>query len=265
MSGLKDIKNLSELDRISNPELLDEDDLLLVENTDKEKASIKVKDLVTGIVDFAGDDLIGPTGPTGPTGPCGVEIVEEGEELDPESEAVIWIQEDEDPDFHKNINSYMQEFVKSGKEDPNELMARPDYNGMLDNTMIYFQVDDNLPNSNLSVSEAEVTIGQLLSQVNLLASRLAEYENKYVYAENSNLGNIEIPDITVVPDEIKISELDNKILEMSKDISDIKEIFINGEIDNEINDENDNEDTNIDDNTNTDNTDDIGGVEDGNN
>lgn len=229
MARIRDIRSLKELERIPNPEFLEDDALLLVEQ-DGEAKSIKYSDLVSGIPDMISDALIGETGPIGPTGPSGVEIVKQG--YDPSEDTEIWIQEGEYPDFHKNINSYMKEFISDsedyGDADPNEILSwricancgdfryrHIDDNGNrepcplcgnfevlqenpLDNCMIYFQLDSSLKDghSNIAARKEAATMADLVNQVNILFTKYADLNAKYISSK------IDIDDLTIeTPEE----------------------------------------------------------------
>lgn len=179
---LGDINSLKEFERIPNPELIDPDDLMLIEDEKGELRSVKYKDVISGVLSELDDYTQGPTGPTGPKGEPGVEIVEEFEEPDPDS--IIWVKEGISPqeDLANNIDSYLNEIIKVGEGDPRE-------NADIDDkTMIYFQVDDTLPSSNIKIikvpnneSDFQKQLDKLRQQLDLLTSEYVQ-----VYQEDTD-------------------------------------------------------------------------------
>lgn len=183
---LGDINSLKEFERIPNPELIDPDDLMLIEDEKGELRSVKYKDVISGVLSELDDYTQGPTGPQGPKGEPGVEIVEEFEEPDPDS--IIWVKEGISPqeDLSNNIDSYLNEIIKVGEGDPRE-------NADIDDkTMIYFQVDDTLPSSNIKIikvpnneSDFQKQLDKLRQQLDLLTSEYVQ-----VYQEDTDEGTI---------------------------------------------------------------------------
>lgn len=174
---LGDINSLKEFERIPHPELIGEDDLLLIEDENGELRSVKYKDLISSAAIEAG--LVGPTGPQGEKGHPGVDIVEEFDEPDPE--AVIWIQEGEYPeeDLEHNIDGYMHDFIRFGEESPYE---NPE---VTDRTMIYLQIDERLEKSNIRVIKVPNDESTFQKQLDMLRNRieLLEGEQLEVYDE----------------------------------------------------------------------------------
>ena len=192
---LGDINSLKEFERIPHPELIDEDDLLLIEDENGKLRSVKYKDLISSAALEAG--LVGPTGPQGEKGHPGVDIVEEFDEPDPE--AVIWVQEGEYPeeDLANNIDGYLHDFIRFGEESPYE---NPE---VTDRTMIYLQIDERLEQSNIRVIKVPNDESNFQKQLDLLRNRLDALEDDYVEVYDEELdGEIIEEDDLDVDDEI---------------------------------------------------------------
>lgn len=182
---LGDINSLKEFERIPNPELIDPDDLLLIEDEKGQLRSVKYKDLVSGVLSELDDYAQGPTGPQGPKGEPGVDIVEEFEEPDPE--AVIWVKEGISPeeDLSNNIQSYLADIIKVGDEDPRE---NPEVD---ENTIIYFQTDETLKQSDIKVVKVPNNESDFQKQLDKLKNRIDDLTEEYVqvYDEDSTDDN----------------------------------------------------------------------------
>lgn len=170
---LADVNSLKEFERIPNPELINEDDLLLIEDETGQLKTVKYKDLIHRAALESG--LIGPIGPTGPTGHPGVDIVEEYDNPDPE--AVIWVKEGIYPeeDLANNIESYLYDFIVCGEYDtPYEDPA------VTDKTLIYFQVDEEQDGSDIRVVKIPNDQTAFQRQLDILRERIDDVANTRV-------------------------------------------------------------------------------------
>lgn len=179
MTKINDINSLKEFERIPNPELISDDDLFLVETENGELKSVKYKDLGEGI---SKDGIIGDTGPVGPKGDPGIEIVKEGE-VPSSEDTILWIQEGESPDedIASNIQSYLGEIFMCGDTPPTQNPY------VTANTLLYFQIDDNLPESNIRFLKVPNDQSDMQKQIDALQQKFDKLPEVFVQSEGYNI------------------------------------------------------------------------------
>ena len=190
MAKINDINSFKEFERIPNPELLNDDDLLLVETENGELKSVKYKDLIKGA---AKDGLIGDTGPQGPKGDPGVDIVEEFGT--PDESAVIWVKEGISPeqDLANNIEGYLYDFFKVGEEVPS---LNPEVN---ERTMLYFQIDETLPQSQIRFIKVPNDESDIQKQIDILRDKIESLGDSFI----DSIGDdefIDLEDVEIIED-----------------------------------------------------------------
>lgn len=192
MAKIDDINSFKELERIPHPELLNDDDLLLVETEDGELKSIKYKDLIKGATR---EGLIGDTGPQGPKGDPGVDIVEEFGT--PDEGAVIWIKEGIAPeqDLSNNIEGYLQDFFGIGEEVPN---LNPN---VTDKTMIYFQIDETLPENQLRFIKVPNDESDIQRQIDLINDKIDNLSDSFIGSIGDDEFIIDLDEMEIIEDE----------------------------------------------------------------
>ena len=173
---IMDVNSFKEYEKIPNPELIDEEDLILVETKDGELKSVSYKDLGLGI---SKDGIIGETGAQGIQGNSGVAIVEENKE--PDVTAKIWIKEgiEAQQDLQNDILSYVHDVFMVGGEDPR---FNPE---VTERTMIYFQVDDDLPDNNVKFFRVPNDESDMQKQIETLHTRMDKLPEVFVQADEN--------------------------------------------------------------------------------